>query len=132
VYRVNRPIELSALSTVALTATASYLADHHTGPLAPAIAATRGYTAAFAIAATILGLGVILAIVLLPSRAPARRTQDRRRRPRPGPRAAAGAAAGAAGDSRRPLQLLAGDKSRFRRGRRGGPRIPVDQLMRSH
>jgi hypothetical protein len=55
-------------SSVALTATASYLAAHHTGPLAPAIAATHGYTTAFAVAAAILGLGVILAIVLLPSR----------------------------------------------------------------
>jgi EmrB/QacA subfamily drug resistance transporter len=66
--QVGGSIGLSALSTVALTATASYLAAHHTGPLAPAIAATRGYTTAFAIAAAILGLGVILAIVLLPSR----------------------------------------------------------------
>src|SRR6266516_2525640 len=66
--QVGGSIGLSALSTVALTATASYLAAHHTGRLAPAIAATRGYTTAFAIAAAILGLGVILAIVLLPSR----------------------------------------------------------------
>ncbi len=66
--QVGGSIGLSALSTVALTATASYLAAHHTGPLAPAIAATRGYTTAFAVAAAILGLGVILAIVLLPSR----------------------------------------------------------------
>jgi EmrB/QacA subfamily drug resistance transporter len=61
-------IGVSALSTVALTTTASYLAAHHTGPLAPAIAATRGYTTAFAIAAALLGLGVILAIIVLPSR----------------------------------------------------------------
>jgi EmrB/QacA subfamily drug resistance transporter len=61
-------IGVSALSTVALTTTASYLASHHTGPLAPAIAATRGYTTAFAVAAALLGLGVILAVVMLPSR----------------------------------------------------------------
>jgi EmrB/QacA subfamily drug resistance transporter len=66
--QVGGSIGLSALSTVALTATASYLAAHHAGPLAPAIAATRGYTTAFAVAAAILGLGVLLAIVLLPSR----------------------------------------------------------------
>src|SRR6266568_203074 len=66
--QVGGSIGLSALSTVALTATASYLAAHHTGPLASAIAATRGYTTAFAVAAAIMGLGVILAIVLLPSR----------------------------------------------------------------
>jgi hypothetical protein len=66
--QVGGSIGLSALSTVALTATASYLAAHHTGPLAPATAATHGYTTAFAIAAAILGLGVIVAVVLLPSR----------------------------------------------------------------
>jgi MFS family permease len=66
--QVGGSIGLSALSTVALTATASYLAAHHTGPLAPATAATHGYTTAFTISAAILGLGVILAIVLLPSR----------------------------------------------------------------
>ncbi len=66
--QVGGSIGLSALSTVALTATASYLAAHHTGRLAPAIAATHGYTTAFAVAAAILGLGVILAVVLLPSR----------------------------------------------------------------
>jgi EmrB/QacA subfamily drug resistance transporter len=66
--QVGGSIGLSALSTVALTATASYLAAHHTGPAAPAIAATHGYTTAFTIAAAILGLGVIVAIALLPSR----------------------------------------------------------------
>jgi hypothetical protein len=38
------------------------------GALAPAIAATHGYTLAFAVSAALLGLGVILAVVLLPSR----------------------------------------------------------------
>jgi Major Facilitator Superfamily len=66
--QVGGSIGLSALSTAALTATASYLAARHIGPLAPAIAATRGYTRAFTISAAILGLGVTLAIVLLPSR----------------------------------------------------------------
>ena len=42
--QVGGSIGLSALSTVARTATASYLAAHHTGPLAPATAATHGYT----------------------------------------------------------------------------------------
>jgi EmrB/QacA subfamily drug resistance transporter len=66
--QVGGSIGTSALSTIALTATASYLVAHHTGPLAPAIAATHGYVVAFAVSAGILGLGVILAIVLLPSR----------------------------------------------------------------
>ena len=66
--QVGGSIGISALSTVALTTTASYLAAHHTGPLAPAIAATHGYTTAFTVSAAIFGLGVILAIVLLPSK----------------------------------------------------------------
>ena len=66
--QVGGSIGTSALSTIALTATASYLAAHDTGPLAPAIAATHGYTMAFAVSAGVFGLGVILAIVLLPSR----------------------------------------------------------------
>jgi EmrB/QacA subfamily drug resistance transporter len=66
--QVGGSIGTAALSTIALTATASYLAAHHTGPQAPAIAATHGYTEAFTVSAGIFGLGVILAIVLLPSR----------------------------------------------------------------
>ena len=66
--QVGGSIGTSALSTIALTATASYLVAHHTGPLAPAAAATHGYVVAFAISAGIFGLGVILTIVLLPSR----------------------------------------------------------------
>jgi len=66
--QVGGSIGTALLSTIALTATASYLAAHRTGPLAPAIAATHGYTTAFAVSAGIFGLGVILAIVLLPSR----------------------------------------------------------------
>src|SRR6201995_3958146 len=66
--QVGGSIGTSALSTIALTATTSYLIAHHTGPLAPAVAATHGYTTAFAVSAGIFGLGVILAITLLPSR----------------------------------------------------------------
>ena len=66
--QVGGSIGTSALSTIALSATASYLITHHTSPLAPAIAATHGYTLAFAISAGLFGLGVILAIVLLPSK----------------------------------------------------------------
>src|SRR5712691_294609 len=66
--QVGGSIGTSALSTIALTATAGYLVTHHAGPLAPAIAATHGYTIAFAVSAALLGLGFILAIVLLPSK----------------------------------------------------------------
>jgi len=66
--QVGGSIGTSALSTIALTATASYLVTHHTSPLAPAIAATHGYTTAFTVSAALLGLGFILTIVLLPSK----------------------------------------------------------------
>jgi EmrB/QacA subfamily drug resistance transporter len=88
--QVGGSIGLSALSTVALTATASYLVVHHAGPLAPAVAATHGYTTAFTVAAAILGLGVIVAIVLLPSRRPlaAPGTADAGSTPAPEPKLA--------------------------------------------
>jgi EmrB/QacA subfamily drug resistance transporter len=66
--QVGGSIGTALLSTIALTATTSYLAAHPTAPLAPAIAATHGYTVAFAVSAGIFGLGVICAVVLLPSR----------------------------------------------------------------
>ncbi len=66
--QVGGSIGTAALSTIALTATTSYLVAHHTAPHAPAIAATHGYTVAFTVSAGIFGLGVILAITLLPSR----------------------------------------------------------------
>jgi EmrB/QacA subfamily drug resistance transporter len=66
--QVGGSIGTSALSTIALSATATYLIAHHTSPLAPAIAATHGYTIAFGISAGLLGLGFILAIAVLPSR----------------------------------------------------------------
>jgi EmrB/QacA subfamily drug resistance transporter len=66
--QVGGSIGTSALSTIALTATASYLVAHHASPLAPAIAAIHGYTLAFAISAALLGLGCVLAIVLVPSK----------------------------------------------------------------
>jgi EmrB/QacA subfamily drug resistance transporter len=65
--QVGGSIGTSALSTIALTATASYLAAHHASRLAPAIAATHGYHIAFAVSAGLLGLGFILAVILLPS-----------------------------------------------------------------
>ena len=66
--QVGGSIGTALLSTIALTATTSYLTAHHAGPLAPAIAATYGYTTAFTVSAGIFGFGVILAIVLLPSK----------------------------------------------------------------
>src|SRR5277367_4930502 len=66
--QVGGSIGISVLSTIAASATTSYLIAHHTGPQAPAAAATHGYTLAFAISAALLGLGAILAILMLPSR----------------------------------------------------------------
>jgi EmrB/QacA subfamily drug resistance transporter len=66
--QVGGSIGTSALSTIALSTAASYLVAHHTSLLAPAIAATHGYTVAFIVSAALLGLGFILAIVLLPAK----------------------------------------------------------------
>jgi MFS family permease len=66
--QVGGSIGISILSTITASATTSYLIAHHTSPQAPAIAATHGYTLAFTILAALLGLGAILAILMLPSR----------------------------------------------------------------
>jgi hypothetical protein len=66
--QVGGSIGTAALSTIALTATVHYLTAHHTGRLAPAIAAVHGYTMAFTISAALFGVGTVLAVVLLPSR----------------------------------------------------------------
>ena len=66
--QVGGSVGISVLSTIAASAATSYLIAHHTGPQAPAAAATHGYTLAFAISATLLGLGAILAVLMLPSR----------------------------------------------------------------
>jgi hypothetical protein len=66
--QVGGSIGTAALSTVALTATTSYLAVHHAGPLAPVTAAVHGYTAAFTVSAALFGIGALVAVLLLPSR----------------------------------------------------------------
>src|SRR3984893_1858435 len=66
--QVGGSIGTAALSTIALTATTSYLGAHRTGPLAPATAAVHGYTAAFAVSAALFGIGALVAVLLLPSR----------------------------------------------------------------
>jgi hypothetical protein len=65
--QVGGSIGVSVLSTIAASATTSYLLAHRAGPQAAAIAATHGYTLAFTISASLLGLGAILAILMLPS-----------------------------------------------------------------
>jgi len=66
--QVGGSIGTAALSTVALTATATYLTTHHAGPAAPVIASVHGYSVAFTVSAALFGLGALLAVVLLPSR----------------------------------------------------------------
>jgi hypothetical protein len=66
--QVGGSIGTAALSTVALTATTSYLVAHHTGSLAPATAAVHGYSVAFAVSAVLFGIGALVAVLLLPSR----------------------------------------------------------------
>jgi EmrB/QacA subfamily drug resistance transporter len=66
--QVGGSVGTAALSTVALTATASYLTAHHAGRLAAATAAVHGYNVAFAVSATLFGVGALAAILLVPSR----------------------------------------------------------------
>src|SRR5216684_7603395 len=66
--QVGGSIGTAALSTIALTASASYLTAHHAGRLAPATAAVHGYSVAFTVSAALFALGAVLAVLLLPSR----------------------------------------------------------------
>jgi EmrB/QacA subfamily drug resistance transporter len=88
--QVGGSIGTAALSTVALTATTTYLAVHHAGRLAPVTAAVHGYTMAFAVSAALFGLGALVAVLLLPSR---RRLEDARNAAFAGPAAPAASAA---------------------------------------
>jgi predicted MFS family arabinose efflux permease len=73
--QVGGSIGAAALSTIALNATASYLAAHRGhGPASATAAAVHGYTAAFTVSAVVFGVAAVLAYALLPSR---RRTQSR-------------------------------------------------------
>ncbi len=76
--QVGGSIGTAALSTVALTTTATYLATHHAGRLAPATAAVHGYSAAFTVSAILFGVGAVAAAVLVPSR---RRLEELRNPP---------------------------------------------------
>jgi EmrB/QacA subfamily drug resistance transporter len=86
--QVGGSIGTSALSTIALTATTSYLVAHHTGPLAQATAAVHGYTLAFTVSAGLFVLGVILAVALLPSRRRLEELRNEVATPAPAPAAA--------------------------------------------
>jgi EmrB/QacA subfamily drug resistance transporter len=66
--QVGGSIGTAALSTVALTATATYLTTHHAGRLAVATAAVHGYSVAFTVSAILFGVGAVVAALLVPSR----------------------------------------------------------------
>jgi EmrB/QacA subfamily drug resistance transporter len=66
--QVGGSIGTAALSTIALTTTATYFAAHHSGPLATANAAVHGYQVAFTTSAVLFGIGAVVAAVLLPSK----------------------------------------------------------------
>jgi MFS family permease len=66
--QVGGSIGTAALSTVALTATTSYLTAHHTGQGVAAAAAVHGYSAAFTVSAILFGIGAVVAALLLPSK----------------------------------------------------------------
>jgi len=121
--QVGGSIGTSALSTIALTATANYLIAHHTGPLAPAIAATHGYVVAFVIAAVLLGVGFVLAILLIPSK---RRVDElRSAAPAQAPAAEAPAAAPAAAPVPVPAHAQASSAQRAAASQPGFEAIPV-------
>jgi EmrB/QacA subfamily drug resistance transporter len=66
--QVGGSIGTAALSTIALTSTATYLVVHHGGALATATAAVHGYQVAFTVSAILFGIGAVLAFTLLPSK----------------------------------------------------------------
>jgi EmrB/QacA subfamily drug resistance transporter len=69
--QVGGSVGTALLSTVFASATAAYASSHvHTPGLANA-AAIHGYTVAFAWAAAIFGIGLLLALLILPSKAAA-------------------------------------------------------------
>jgi len=93
--QVGGSIGTAALSTVALTATATYLTAHHVGRLAPATAAVHGYSVAFMVSAALFGVGALVAVLLLPSR----RKLEELRNSEPAPDAAAAASPALAGSA---------------------------------
>src|SRR6202034_415663 len=103
--QVGGSIGTAALSTVALTTTASYLTTHHTEPLAVATAAVHGYSVAFTVSAILFGVGAVLAVLLVPSR---RRLEELRNLPLADSTAAAASVAPAGGPV--PTQSLPTDQ----------------------
>jgi EmrB/QacA subfamily drug resistance transporter len=70
--QIGGSVGLSLLSTVSATATANYARAHAGLPGVAGAAAVHGYTTGFAVAAVIFAIGLVLALLILPSKAGAR------------------------------------------------------------
>jgi EmrB/QacA subfamily drug resistance transporter len=67
--QVGGSVGTALLSTIAASATTSYVAAHQAaGSAGLGVAATHGYSTAFAVAAGMFAVGAILAVIMLPSR----------------------------------------------------------------
>ena len=109
--QVGGSIGTAALSTVALTATTSYLVAHHASPGAAAAAAVHGYTVAFTVSAVLFGIGALVAGLLLPSRRKLEELRNASRPPAASARAAGRAERGAGGQRGR-LRSRASQRAR--------------------
>ncbi len=67
--QIGGSIGTAVMSTIAASATASYLSSHPHGPGFNAAAATHGYTVVFSVAALVFAVGGILAVAFFPSKA---------------------------------------------------------------
>ncbi len=67
--QIGGSVGLSLLSTVSASATADYARAHARLPGVAGIAAVHGYTTGFLVAAGIFATGLVLALLILPSRA---------------------------------------------------------------
>jgi EmrB/QacA subfamily drug resistance transporter len=67
--QVGGSIGTAVLSTIAASATASYVTSHGTGAQSAFVAATHGYTLVFAISSCLFATGAVMGGLLFPSRA---------------------------------------------------------------
>ena len=70
--QIGGSVGLSLLSTVCATAATDYARAHAALPGVAGVAAVHGYTTGFAVAAVIFATGLVLALLILPSKAGAR------------------------------------------------------------
>ncbi len=63
--QVGSSIGVALLSTIAASATSSFLKSHHHGPAAQAVATVHGYATGFIVSAALLGAAGIVCFLLL-------------------------------------------------------------------